>query len=454
MKQEREKFSGRLALLAAFAGSAIGLGNIWRFPYMAGENGGAAFIVIYLLCSLLVALPIFFTESLLGRSSGKGMVSTIKTFFNGKAGRKWCGLLIVAPLLITSFYSVVGGWALDYFIRACTGVFGRISKEEAVAFFGEYSSSVFEPIISHIIFLTITAAIVARGLKKGIEKFNNITVPMLFVLILAIVGYSCSLPGATGGINYLLKPDFGKITPGVLASAMGQSFFSLSLGVGTILVFSSYMKKDESIVSAGFFTVIFDTVFAILAGFAIIPAVFSAGIEANAGPSLVFETLPYIFASMGDVSPILSYLVPILFFLSILGAAITSEISMLEVLVEYFVEEKHLSRRKATFLCFGVCVAIGIICSLSFGPLSWIQIRGNNIFGLLDKVSSNLLMILGSLLFAVVVGWKMDRNKVRSELTNEGTNKVSVKLFPLFYFWVRYIVPVMLVLIFITNIFN
>lgn len=454
MNNSREKFSGRISLIAAFAGSAIGLGNIWRFPYMVGENGGAAFIVVYILCSLLVALPVFFTESLLGRNSGKGLVSTMNTFFGGKTRKVMSVIILTAPILITSFYSVVGGWSLDFFVRACMGEFCDISKEEAVQFFGKYSTSVTEPIISHFLFLLVSIAIVSRGIKKGIEKFNNITVPILFLLILLFIFYSSSLPGAQEGVKYLLKPDFGKITPGVLASAMGQSFFSLSLGVGTVMVYSSYMKKSENILEAGSYTVFFDTCFAILASFAIIPAVFSAGIELNAGPSLVFETLPYIFSSFKTVSPFLSYVIPVIFFLSILGAAITSEISLLEVIVDYLVEEKGLSRKKASIICFTVCLLIGIVCSLSFGPLSGIQIAGKNIFGFFDSISSNLFMILCSLIFALLAGWKMDRKTVWNELTNEGRGKKSVKIYPVLYFWIRYIVPVMLVIIFITNIFN
>lgn len=451
MSGNRENFSGRFALIASFAGSAIGLGNIWRFPYMVGEKGGAAFIVIYLLCSLLVAMPIFFAESLLGRNSGAGVGTTMNRFFGGKSAKVMKIFFLLAPIIVSSFYSVVGGWSLDYFVRSLAGEFRGVSREEAISFFGNFSSSALEPLFTHIFFLLLSAVIVVRGLNGGIEKFNKITVPLLFILIIVLVCYSFSLPRAVRGITYLMKPDFAKITPGVLASAMGQSFFSLSLGMGTILVYSSYMKKKDSIMGAGFWTVIFDTFFAVLAAFAIIPAVFSAGIRPNAGPSLVFETLPFIFSSMKGVSPLISYAMPTIFFFSILVAALTSEISMLEVIVEYYVSEKKMSRKKATFLSFAICVALGCLCSLSFGPLSGIQVFGKNIFGLLDMASSNFLMILGSLFFSVIVGWKMDREAVREELTNAGTDKLAVKMFSFIYSWIRYVIPVLLVIIFITN---
>lgn len=451
MSGKRENFSGRFAMIAAFAGSAIGLGNIWRFPYMVGEKGGAAFIIIYLLCSLLVAMPIFFAESLLGRNSGAGLGTTMNKFFRGKSAKVMKVFFLLAPIIITSFYSVVGGWSLDYLIRSLAGGFRGISREESISFFVNFSSSAVEPLLTHIFFLLMSAFIVVKGLNGGIEKFNKITVPLLFILIIALVVYSFSLPRAMRGINYLMKPDFAKITPGVLASAMGQSFFSLSLGVGTILVYSSYMKKKDSIPGAGFWTVIFDTCFAVLAAFAILPAVFSAGIRPNAGPSLVFETLPFIFSSMKEVSPVVSYAMPIVFFFSILVAALTSEISMLEVIVENFVTDKKMSRKKATLVGFSICVALGSVCSLSFGPLSGIQIFGKNIFGIFDMVSSNFLMILGSLFFSVLVGWKMDKKAVREEFTNAGTGKLATKMFSFVYAWIRYVVPVLLMVIFITN---
>ena len=292
MDRKRELFGGRGAAILAMAGSAIGLGNIWRFPYMVGQTGGAAFIILYLVCCLLLSLPIFLAEAVIGHRTHAGTFGALEQLAPGTKW-KWLGLLtVLSPLVILSYYSVVGGWSMDYLWRSLTAGFhadaiGTVSSE-----FGGFIASPWAPLLCHTLFLGGCAWIVSAGVKSGIEKFNKVTMPLLFVLIVVIMGYSLTLPGSAAGVSYMLKPDFSKITPSAVAAAMGQSFFSLSLGVGTILTYASYVHEKENILVTGLGTVGFDLLFALIAGFAIMPAVFAAGIEPGAGPGLIFETLP------------------------------------------------------------------------------------------------------------------------------------------------------------------
>ena len=451
MDRKRELFGGRGAAILAMAGSAIGLGNIWRFPYMVGQTGGAAFIILYLVCCLLLSLPIFLAEAVIGHRTHAGTFGALEQLAPGTKW-KWLGLLtVLSPLVILSYYSVVGGWSMDYLWRSLTAGFhadaiGTVSSE-----FGGFIASPWAPLLCHTLFLGGCAWIVSAGVKSGIEKFNKVTMPLLFVLIVVIMGYSLTLPGSAAGVSYMLKPDFSKITPSAVAAAMGQSFFSLSLGVGTILTYASYVHEKENILVTGLGTVGFDLLFALIAGFAIMPAVFAAGIEPGVGPGLIFETLPYIFAKMGASAPWLSSLVAVLFFVTIVFAAFTSAISMFEVGVAYLVEQKGLSRRRATLLIFACTWALGALCSLSFGPLSGVKLFGLSIFSFCDMLTSNFLMTFGGLLFVLFVGWKMDRKAVRDEFTCGGTARFNCAVFDAFWFLLRYIAPPAIVIIFITN---
>lgn len=431
----------------AMAGSAIGLGNIWRFPYMVGQYGGAVFIVVYLTACIFLSLPILLSESIIGRSTQSGTFGAMEKLAPGTAW-KWLGLLTVfSPLIILSFYSVVGGWSIEYLWQSVTSGFG----DDVSTLFGSFISAPWGALACHTIFLALTAIIVLAGVKSGIEKFNKVSLPVLFILIIVIMVYSLNLPGASSGVSYMLKPDFSKLTPSVVAAAMGQSFFSLSLGVGTILTYSSYMKKSDNILTTGLGSAGFDLLFALLAGFAIMPAVFAAGIEPGAGPGLIFETLPFIFAKMGAAAPVVSRIISILFFVTIVIAALTSSISMCEVGVAYLVEEKGMSRLKATLLIFAGTWTLGTLCSLSFGPLSEVHLFGDTIFDFCDKLTSNYLMTFGSLLFVLFVGWKMDRAAVCREFTNNGTLRANSFLFGLLYFLIRYIALVVILIIFVTS---
>lgn len=447
MAKGREHFGSNTAAVMAMAGSAIGLGNIWRFPYMVGEYGGAAFIILYLLAALFLSLPIFLSESIIGRASSSCMTGAMKKLAPGTKWRYMGLLAVIAPTVILSYYSVVGGWSMEYLGKSVADGF----SEDISSIFGQFISAPVAPLICHTIFLSVTAFIVSKGVKSGIERFNKYSMPVLFILIVVIMLYSLTLPGAMAGVEYLVKPDISKVSLKTFAFAMGQSFFSLSLGVGTILTYSSYMKKEDRIFASGVGTTILDLMFALLAGFAIMPAVFSAGIEPGSGPGLIFETLPFIFAKMSAAAPIVSRVVSILFFLTIVIAALTSSISLIEVVVAYLVEEKKMSRKKAVVLVFAITWSIGVLCSLSFGPLSGVKLFGETIFSFCDKLASNFLMTIGSLLFVIFVGWKMSKEDVRREFTNNGTLKSSSKIFGAVYFFIRYIAPIVIALIFLTN---
>ncbi len=450
--KKRERFGSRFAVIAAMAGSAVGLGNIWRFPYVLGQYGGAAFILVYIAASLLVALPIFFAESVIGRRSGRDTYGAMQLLAPGTAW-KWAGLLtILSPLLILSYYSVVGGWSVEFLFKSLSFSFTeKAAAEEVSGYFGKFISSTWQPLLSHTLFMALVAGVVLGGVKNGIERFSKVAMPLLFVLILFIVGYSLTLPGSRAGVEYLVKPDFSKLTADAYAAALGQAFFSLSLGVGTVLTYASYVKKEENLVVSGVGTAVSDLLFAMIAAFAVMPAVFAAGIEPGSGPGLVFQTLPYIFNTMSQAMPITSALVSIAFFLTILAAALTSAISMLEVGVAYLVDEKGMERRKATLLLALGTWLLGVLCSLSFGPLAGVKLLGLRFFDFLDSLCSVWLLPLGGLLFTLFVGWWMSKADVRDELTNGGT--CNVRLFGLVYFLMRYLAPVGIVVVFLTNLF-
>ena len=449
MKARKEHFGSKFAAIMALAGSAIGLGNIWRFPYMVGQYGGAAFIIVYILCTIFISLPIFLSETMVGRAAENSPIGAMKHF---APGSKWTILgifCVITPTLISSYYSVVGGWSLGYLFRSCVTTFAAESVSDSAALFASFSQSTWLPLILHTLFLGISAFIILKGVKAGIEKFTKVTMPVLFAVIVILMIYSLMLPGAQAGVDYMIKPDFTKLNGRAIASAMGQSFFSLSLGAGTILTYASYMNKKDNILSSGAWTSFFDLSFALIAGFAVMPAVFAGGIEPAAGPSLVFETLPFIFANIGTVSPILCKIIPILFFLTILFAALTSEISLILVLADHLVDEKHFTRKKATLTVFAICWVVGALCSLSFGPLSGIKILGNNIFGFADFCASNIFMTLCSLGMAIFVGWRMNKTVIQNEFTNNGS--INKGLFKILYFLIRFVIPVAILVIFISN---
>ena len=442
----RDSFGSRFGALVAMAGSAVGLGNLWRFPYLVGENGGAAFIIVYILLSFLICLPIFISEFVIGRRSQKNAYAAFRDLSGGSAWR-WVGLFtIIVPLVVLSYYSVIGGWSVEYLLKSVTFAFESASQSAMSTMFSDFVSSTWGPLLVHTGFLLVTTLIVVVGIKDGIEKFSKVMMPLLFFIVLAIAIYSMTLPGAKAGLDYLFNPDFSKITGKACAAALGQAFFSLSLGFGTIMTYASYVDKKENILFQSTATAVSDLMFALIAGMAIMPAVFAFGLNPQSGPGLVFETLPFVFGQMPAGG-----FVAILFFLALLVAALTSSISMLEVAVAYLVEEKGFSRIWACVVLFVVCWVVGAVCSLSFGPLSDVKIGGGNIFDFFDNLSSNILMTLGSLLTVLFVGWRLKKTDVYDEFTNGGTLSRNAKLFGVLWFLIRYVAPLAIISIFVSG---
>ena len=446
---KRGGFTSKMGIVLATAGSAVGLGNIWRFPYMTGMNGGAAFILIYSVCVLLLGIPGMVAEFVVGRSSQSNAARAYKKLAGSTPWRVIGYLGVVTSMIILGFYAVVAGWCLQYLFASLAGQV-QGDAQYVQDYFVTFSSDAIRPVLWGIVFIALTHLVVVRGVRRGIERASKWLMPILLLLLFVLMIASCLLPGAMEGVKFLLMPDFSKLSGSAVASAIGQAFFSLSLGVGTILVYASYMRKEENIFSAGAYTTIADFLFAIIAGFAIMPAVFAAGIEPGAGPGLVFETLPFIFNQMGTAVPWLSATVAILFFLTILVAALTSSISLMEVGVSYIMENTSLGRKTASLMVGALVWVLGIVCSLSFGPLAGIHIGGENLFGALDKLCSNWLMPFGGLLFTIFAGWKMKKADARDEFTNGGTcNRV---VFSIVYFLIRYVAPIGIIVVFVTAI--
>lgn len=446
--KKRENFASRFGVMMAMVGSAVGLGNMWRFPYMVGEHGGAAFIFMYVIFCFGLCLPVFFAEFIVGRRSQSNPVGAFRMLAPG-TNWKYVGLMAVfSPIFILSYYSVIGGWSLQYLFKACTfGFTERVTQEYLDTMFSGFISSTWAPLLGYTIFILITAIILLRGVKGGIEKFGKVMMPVLYLIVLVIAVWTATLPGAADGLVFLFNPDFSKIDGSVCAAALGQAFFSLSLGYGTMLTYASYVSKKENIATTSTSIAVSDLIFSLIASCAIMPAVFAFGLDTQGGPGLVFQTLPFIFSKMP-----LGAFVAILFFLALVVAALTSSISMFEVGVAYLVEEKKMNRKRAILLLLLIIWPVGVICSLSFGPLSHIKIFGSNIFDFFDMFSANYLMTLGSLLIVIFVGWKMKKADVYDEFTNGGTLKKNAVFFKIIWPVIRFVAPLAVLIIFLSNI--
>ena len=445
---KRDGFASSFGVLVAMAGSAVGLGNLWRFPYLVGTNGGAAFIILYLVCVLLLALPIMYSEFIIGRRSQANVFGAFEVLAP-KTG--WCNvgfIYVLCSIVIISFYCVVGGWTLDYFFKSLAFKFTTADTAALDGMFGATVASVGSSLGYMILFLIATALILYAGVKNGIEKYTKVMMPMLFVIVIVIAIRSVTLPGASAGLDFLLKPDFSKVTAKTFLEALGQAFFSLSVGCGSIMTYASYVKKKESIIGLSAQTAITDTIFAIIAGLAIMPAVFAFGISPGQGPGLVFVTLPYIFAQLP-----LGSILAIMFFFMLFIAALTSSISMLEVVVAYLNEEFKLGRTLSIVISTTVVIIFGTLCALSQGVLADFKIFGNNIFDCFDKLSANILLPLGGLIVVIFVGWKMSKKDVLDELTSGGAHKYPAALQNIIYISMKYLAPIVVAVILVRGLF-
>jgi len=441
-------FASKVGAILAVAGSAVGLGNIWRFPTEAGANGGAAFILIYVMFMLLLGVPVMVTEFVIGRHGHKDVTHSFEAMSGGRRGWRWMGLLpVVAGFLVLSYYSVVAGWTLYYAFEAGLNGFAGKSAAQYSADFLAFSSDPVQPSLWMAVIIGMTCAIVALGVQRGIERGAKIMMPALFLFILILVGCSFTLPGAERGLTFLFRPDFSKVTGHTVLSAMGQAFFSLSVGICCLCTYACYFRKDVDLMKDGMKVAAIDTLVALLAGLIIFPAVYSVpGLLPDAGPSLVFITLPNVFQQVFSEVPWLAYLFSLLFYLLLVMAALTSSISMLEMAVAYFHEEFRVSRPVSAVGVSAVCLLLGTACSLSFGVWSDITLSGMGFFDLFDYLVAKFLMPIGSFLMCVFVGWVADKHVVWGELTNQGS--LRSPLYSVWFFLIRYVAPLCILLIF------
>ncbi|MCZ2618105.1 sodium-dependent transporter [Bacteroides fragilis] len=448
-KKDRGNFGSKLGVILASAGSAVGLGNIWRFPYETGNHGGAAFILIYLGCILLLGLPIMIAEFLIGRHSQANTARAYQILAPGTQWR-WVGRMgVLAGFLILGYYSVVAGWTLEYIFEAVSNSFAGKTPAEFISSFQSFSSNPWRPALWLTLFLLATHFIIVKGVEKGIEKSSKIMMPTLFIIILVLVGCSVTLPEASRGIEFLLKPDFSKVDGNVFLGAMGQAFFSLSLGMGCLCTYASYFSKDTNLTRTAFSVGIIDTFVAVLAGFIIFPAAFSVGIQPDAGPSLIFITLPNVFQQAFSGIPVLAYIFSVMFYVLLALAALTSTISLHEVVTAYLHEEFNFTRGKAARLVTAGCILLGVLCSLSLGVTKDFTIFGLGMFDLFDFVTAKLMLPLGGLLISIFTGWYLDKKLVWSEITNNGTLKVPI--YKLIIFILKYVAPIAISVIFINE---
>ena len=441
----RATFGSKLGVILATVGCAVGLGNIWRFPYMVGANGGAAFLLVYVICILLLGAPVMITEFFIGRHSKRNAAGAFKVMAPGtKWG--WIGYNgVLGAFLILGFYSVVAGWTLEYITQAFSG---SLSGKDAAAFaneFATFSSDIFRPIGWTALFIVLTHFIIVCGVQKGIEHASKVMMPLLFLILIVLCVRSVTLPNAQIGLDFLFRPDFAKIDSSVVLSAMGQAFFSLSIGMGCLITYSSYFSKSTNLQTTALQVMSLDTLVALLAGIMIFPAVFSFGIEPTAGPELVFITLPNVFGQLP-----LGNVWSLVFFVLLALAALTSTISLHEVATAYLHEEYYISRKQAALLVSLGVLIMGILCSLSLGVLKEWTIFGLTFFDLLDYVTAKIMLPLGGMLICIFVGTHVDRQVLKEELTNGGT--IPFYLFNTYVFFMKYIAPIAIGLIFLNEI--
>lgn len=459
MTTERANFGTKLGIILATAGSAVGLGNVWRFPYMTGQNGGAAFILVYIACVFVLGIPCMLNEFIIGR---RAQANAARAYARLAGGTPWrlIGLFgVFTGFLIMGYYVVVSGWCLQYIYASVAGHLSG-DADSVKAYFDNYSVHPWKPIVCMLLFMLMSHFIISRGVEKGIEKGSKLMMPMLFVLLVVIVVASCLLPGARRGISFLFYPDFSKVTRDVFLGGLGQAFFSLSVGMGCLCTYASYFKKDTHLAKAAVQIVSIDSFIAILAGLMIFPAFFA--IHSNAselmsdpalasqycGPGLVFITLPSVFQQAFAGIPLMGQVVALLFYALLSLAALTSLMSLHEVSTAFFHEELHISRRWGALIVTLTCAVIAVFCSLSFGDTrEWLVIGGKSLFNWFDFLTGQIFLPTGGLLTCLFLGWYVPKRLIKDEFTNGG--RLRGRFFSVYLFAVRYVCPICILLIFL-----
>ena len=443
---KRTNFGSRLGVILATAGSAVGLGNVWRFPYMTGENGGAVFIMIYVVCVLLLGIPCMISEFIVGRH---GQANTARAFSNVAGGGPWSfiGYMgVLTGFLITGYYAVVAGWCMQYVWVSLIGQM-QGSPEYFQTYFTELSTDPVRPVFWTVIILGMTYLIIEHGVRDGIEKASKMMMPTLFILLLVIVVASCLLPNAEKGIEFLFKPDFSKINGDVFLAALGQAFYSMSIAMGCLCTYASYFSKHTNLTNAAVQIGVIDSVVAILAGLMIFPAAFSVGLSPDSGPSLIFITLPNVFTQAFGSMPVVGYAISLLFFVLLALAALTSLMSLHEVSTAFFQEELVITRKKAALLVTVLTCVVGTFCSLSLGAVDGMVFFGKSLFDWFDFVTGQIFLPIVGFLTCIFIGWFVPHKLVRDEFTNWGT--LRGRFFHLYIFLVKYVCPLAILFIFL-----
>ena len=439
---KRVGFATRLGAIAAAVGSAVGLGNIWRFPYEAGVNGGGAFILVYIACIIVMGIPVILSEFIIGRSTHSNMKSALLKLSPGKKYYLFTYICILGSFVVIGFYSVVCGWIIEYLYQAALGNLSGHSPQEYSDMFTSLVSNPWRCVGWTVLFLILNFIVMSRGIEKGIERVASIMMPLLFLILIVFCINSLLLPGASKGLEFLFSPDFSQLTLKGVLDAFGQAFLSLSIGISCLVTYSSYFKDDTSMTKDATTVAVLDTLVAILSGVMIFPAVFSFGVEPTAGPRLIFEVLPGIFQQMTG-----GYIWALLFFLLVFFASLTSTISLSEIPITFLIEEHKLSRPRAIAWTALFTFALAVLAALSFNVLDDIKIFGKSIFDAMDYAASNVFMLIGGLFTAIYVGWILDRKVLHEQLTNGGRLKGTME--PYLVFCLRYVAPVSIFFIFL-----
>lgn len=443
---DRGSFASKMGIILATAGSAVGLGNVWRFPFMAGQNGGAAFIIVYFGCIMLLGIPGMVSEFIIGRRTQRNAARAYRNFSRRRPWRFVGYLGILTSTIILGFYAVVAGWCLQYLFAS---LLGQLNGDAGyvLSYFRSFSSNPWQPSLWAVAFILLTHFVVVRGVQHGIERASKILMPLLLMLLVIIVIASCMLPNAVEGVKFLLLPDFSKVSHSVLLEALGQAFFSLSLGTACLCTYASYFSKDTHLLKSATQIALLDSAIAILAGLMIFPAAFSVGVQPDSGPSLIFITLPNVFQQAFASVPVVGYVISILFYALLVFAALTSTISMHEIGTAFFTEEWRMPRRRAAWVLTAVCSLLAVLCSLSVGAVDAIQVMGMPLMDFCDYLTAQFMLPLGAFLTSLFLGWFANQRVVRDEFTNGGS--VARGLFPAYQFAVRFIVPLCILLIFL-----